>query len=144
MDALEIAPPGMMPPSLCLATAANPIDATQPQEEQSGLPPYWHGVIEVLRSADNVRVVSAKTQSLGLCGGAANCRIRPSAISSLGYFFRNSDISAITRTRSSAVNISGRRSPICGVKRLNHTLLVSGRGVQNCRNSSRYPDRFII
>ena len=36
MEALKIAPTGMMPPSLCAATAASPMDATHPHEPQSG------------------------------------------------------------------------------------------------------------
>jgi hypothetical protein len=52
---------------------ARPIEAMHPQEAQSGLPPNWHGVIFVCKSADSVCVVSANTQSAGLCGGAANC-----------------------------------------------------------------------
>lgn len=42
-DALKIAPTGMMPPSLCAATAAKPIEAMHPHELQSGLPPNWQG-----------------------------------------------------------------------------------------------------
>src|SRR5882724_712942 len=78
MDALKIIPTGMNPPSLCAATAARPMDATHPHELQSGLPPNWHGTILVFKSADNVRVVRANTQSSGRCGGDANCRIMPS------------------------------------------------------------------
>ena len=40
-----------------------------PQLAQSGLPPNWHGVILVWRSADTQSVVLAKTQSSGESGG---------------------------------------------------------------------------
>ena len=43
----------------------------QPQLLQSGLPPNWHGVIFVVRSAEMVVVVCAKTQSSGESGGSA-------------------------------------------------------------------------
>jgi hypothetical protein len=73
MDALKIDPTEIIPPNLCAATDAKPMDAMHPQELQSGFPPNWHGVIFVSRSADKVCVVSANTQSFGLCGGEANC-----------------------------------------------------------------------
>jgi hypothetical protein len=107
IEDLKIDPTESTPPSLCAATAANPIDAMHPHEEQSGFPPNWHGVIFVTKSADNVCVVSAKTHSCGLCGGDANCRITASGISNFGYRFRNTIISSITRPRSSRVSISG-------------------------------------
>ena len=47
------------------ATAARPADATQPQLAQSGVPPNWHGVMRVVRSAEIVVVVRAKTHSSG-------------------------------------------------------------------------------
>ena len=43
----------------------------QPQFSQSGAPPNWHGVIFVVRSAEIVVVVRAKTHSSGECGGSA-------------------------------------------------------------------------
>src|SRR6266404_567149 len=110
-DALKIVPTERIPPNLCEATAARPMDAMHPQDAQSGLPPNWHGVIFVRRSADNVWVVSAKTQSCGLCGGEANCRISPARMSSFEYCFRNSIMSAMACARSSALKISGIRSP---------------------------------
>jgi hypothetical protein len=64
-DALKIVASGMTPPNLWAATAANPIDAMHPHELQSGVPPNWHGMILVFRSADKVLVVCAKMQSLG-------------------------------------------------------------------------------
>src|ERR1700693_5778244 len=94
-------PTGRIPPNLCEATEAKPIDATHPQDAQSGFPPNWHGMIFVSRSADNVWVVSAKTHSLGLCGGEANCRITACGISSFGYCFRNCVMSAMACARSS-------------------------------------------
>ena len=59
----------MTPSSWCRATAARPADAMQPQLLQSGAPPNWHGVICVVRSAEIVVVVRAKTQSSGDAGG---------------------------------------------------------------------------
>jgi len=70
-------PTRSIPANLCAAMEAKPMDAMHPHEAQSGFPPKRHGVIFVARSADNVPVVSAKTQSWGLCGGEANCRITP-------------------------------------------------------------------
>src|SRR5580704_18493195 len=104
------------------------MDAMHPQEEQSGFPPNWHGVILVCRSADNVRVVRANTQSGGLCGGEANWRITTSGMSNFGYLLRNCTISVIARCRSSELRISAILSPTWGVNRLNHTFLISGRG----------------
>jgi hypothetical protein len=72
MEALNMAPTESIPPNLWAAMDAKPIDAMHPHDEQSGFPPNWHGVIFVSRSADNVRVVRANTQSWGLCGGEAN------------------------------------------------------------------------
>ena len=43
----------------------------QPQLLQSGVPPNWHGVIFVFRSAETVVVVRAKMHSSGDCGGSA-------------------------------------------------------------------------
>src|SRR5271157_5051242 len=107
MEALKMLPTERIPPNLCAAMDAKPMDAMHPQEAQLGFPPNWHGVIFVSRSADKVWVVSANTQSWGLCGGEANCRITTSGISSFGYRLRNSNISAMTRLRSSGVRISG-------------------------------------
>src|SRR5262249_9452124 len=84
IDARKMAPTGINPPSLWAATAAKPIEAMHPHDLQSGVPPYWHGVISVRKSAETVLVVSANTQSLGLSGGSANWRINPSGISSFG------------------------------------------------------------
>ena len=43
----------------------------QPQLLQSGVPPNWHGVICVVRSAEIVVVVRANTHSSGDAGGLA-------------------------------------------------------------------------
>ena len=61
----------MKPNSWCRATAASPAEAMQPQLLQSGVPPNWHGVIRVVRSAEIVVVVRAKTHSSGESGGFA-------------------------------------------------------------------------
>src|ERR1700730_5615413 len=106
-EALKMVPTESIPPNLCEATEAKPMDAMHPQDAQSGFPPNWQGVIFVCRSADNVWVVRAKTQSWGLCVGEANCRITTSGMSSFGYCFRNCDISAMARARSSGCRISG-------------------------------------
>lgn len=135
IEALKIAPTGTKPPNLCAATAASAIDAMQPQAAQSGLPPNWQGVTCDRKSAEIMPVVRAKTQSSGLCGGFANCSIMAFGMSSFGYSWRSFNISAIARARSSALNISGNWSPICGVKILNQIRLISGLGVQNSRNS---------
>src|ERR1700722_999851 len=137
MDALKIRPTGIRPPSLWAPTEAKPMDAMHPQDEQSGFPPNWHGVISVLRSADNVLVVCAKIQSAGVRGGDGNSWMSTSGMSSFGYLRRNRIISEIAVARSSGPSISGRLSPICGVNRLNLTFLISGRGVQNFKKSSR-------
>ena len=107
IDVLKIAPMGIIPPSLCAATAARPMEATHPHDEQSGFPPYWHGVTFVLRSAVSIWVVRAKTHSCGLAGGVANWRINPSTMSSFENSFRNFNISRIASARSDAVSISG-------------------------------------
>jgi hypothetical protein len=65
-EALKIFPTGITPSSLYAATAAKPIDAMHPHDSQSGFPPNRQGAIFVLRSADNVSVVRAKTHSFGL------------------------------------------------------------------------------
>jgi len=97
MEALKMVSTESIPPNLCEAMEAKPMDAMHPQDAQSGFPPNWQGVIFVRKSADNVWVVSAKTQSLGLCGGEVNCRITASCMSSFGYCFRSSERSAIAR-----------------------------------------------
>ena len=45
--------------------------AMQPQFEQSGLPPNWHGVMRRSRSDEKHSVVCAKMHSSGDCGGLA-------------------------------------------------------------------------
>jgi hypothetical protein len=54
MDALKMVPTESIPPNLCAATEAKPIDAMHPQDAQLGFPPNWHGVIFVSKSADKV------------------------------------------------------------------------------------------
>jgi hypothetical protein len=54
MEALNMTPTGSMPPNLCAATAVKYMDATHPQDVQSGFPPNWQGVMLVFRSADKV------------------------------------------------------------------------------------------
>src|SRR2546422_11591590 len=107
MEALKMLPTERIPPNLCAATEARAMDAMHPQDAQSGFPPNWHGEIFVCRSADNVWVVSAKTQSWELGGGEANCRITAAGMSSFGYCFRNSTMSAMAYARSSELRISG-------------------------------------
>ena len=70
-DPEKIAPTGTTPQSLWRATAARPADATHPQLLQSGEPPNWHGSMRVVRSAEIVVVVRAKTHSDGESGGLA-------------------------------------------------------------------------
>src|SRR5262249_26863599 len=101
MEALKMLSTVRIPPSLRAAIEASAMDAMHPQDAQSGVPPNWHGVIFVCRSADKVCVVSAKTQSCGPTGGEANCRITDSGMSSFGYCFRNCSISLMARVRSS-------------------------------------------
>ena len=60
--------------------AAKPIEAMQPQREQSGSPPNWQGLIFDVKSAEMVVVVRAKMQSRGFWGGEANSRIVGSSI----------------------------------------------------------------
>src|SRR5262249_23311461 len=64
-------PTGTKPRTRCLARAARPAEAMQPQCEQSGAPPNWHGVMRVSRSAEMLVVVRANTQSSGEAGGFA-------------------------------------------------------------------------
>jgi len=59
--ALKIVPTGMTPTSLCVATAASPMDATHPHESQSGLPPQlaearrrWDAILLPQIASDNV------------------------------------------------------------------------------------------
>jgi len=90
------------------------------------------GVILVFKSADNVRVVRANTQSRGRCGGDANCR-SCSGMSSL-------DIACVTGTCRDRLRALLRVSiqqliSHCGLTAKPY-LLVSGRGVQNCRSRS--------
>ena len=48
------------------AMASRPADAMQPQLEQSGLPPNWHGAMWRSKSADTQVVVCANVHSAGL------------------------------------------------------------------------------
>ena len=66
---------GMKPRIWWRVTAASPADARQPQFSQSGAPPNWHGVIVVVKSAEIVVVVCAKTHSSGERGGSAYASI---------------------------------------------------------------------
>src|SRR5688572_4752069 len=68
-EALKIERSGMRPPSRWLPRASNPTEAMQPHCVQSGSPPYWHGEIGCLRSADTHAVVREKMHSSGDCGG---------------------------------------------------------------------------
>ncbi len=74
-DALKIAPTRRPPGSRCRPTAARPADAMQPHCEQSGMPPNWHGVILVEKSAETHSVVCAKMHSSGDSGGSASASI---------------------------------------------------------------------
>src|SRR5215467_5463455 len=58
------------PGSLILPIEFKPADAMQPHCEQSGLPPNWHGLTRLFRSAVIVRVVFAKMHSVGFDGGS--------------------------------------------------------------------------
>src|SRR5438067_1506924 len=46
-EALKMVSRESIPPNLCEATEAKPMDAMHPQDAQSGFPPNWHGVILV-------------------------------------------------------------------------------------------------
>ena len=61
----KVSPPG----SVWWPTAANAIDAMQPQREQSGSPPNWQGEILVFKSAEILSVVREKMHSFGDWGG---------------------------------------------------------------------------
>jgi hypothetical protein len=70
-DCSKIAPTRRPPGSRCRATASSPADAMQPQLEQSGLPPNWHGEMCRSKSAETQVVVCANVHSDGFCGGYA-------------------------------------------------------------------------
>src|ERR1700679_2614986 len=95
-----------------------PIDAMHPHCEQSGSPPNWHGSTIVLKSAENERVVCAKTQRSGDAGGRRNSLITLAGISNFGLLSRRRSNVATTLLRSSAERISGLFAPRCGVKKL--------------------------
>ena len=78
-----------------------------------------------------ISVVRAKIQSLGLAGGERSSRICDSCISRTGKRFLSRNKSSTTKARCSDVSISGPVAPRCGVKRLNHTLSISERPLQN-------------
>ena len=59
----------MRPPSFTPASACIPAEAIQPHSAQTGLPPNWHGLTRVFRSAERQVVSRAKVQSLGERGG---------------------------------------------------------------------------
>ena len=59
----------MRPPSLCCPSASNPTVAMQPHCVQSGLPPYWHGVMRFYMSAERQVEVWEKMHSSGDPGG---------------------------------------------------------------------------
>ena len=82
-DALKIAPTRRPPGSRCRPTAARPADAMHPHCAQSGVPPNWHGVILVEKSAETHSVVCAKMQSAGDSGGSASASISVCGICSL-------------------------------------------------------------
>jgi hypothetical protein len=48
---------------------ASPEDAMQPHSEHTGLPPNWHGVTRVFKSAETQTVLRAKMHSEGESGG---------------------------------------------------------------------------
>lgn len=98
-DAMKTCPAVRGPATRWCPTAANAIDAMQPHCAQSGLPPNWHGVILVIRSAEMIPVVLAKMHSRGLRGGDANSRMTASGISNFGYLSRNCRSSVIAATR---------------------------------------------
>src|ERR1700730_1018620 len=98
IDPSNIDPTGTNPKIGGRPPAVSPADARQPQLLQSGAPPNWHGVIFVVKSADTVIVVRAKTHSSGDCGGAAYASISPCGIFSFGYRSRNAIRSATTRS----------------------------------------------
>src|SRR5690242_5462568 len=91
----------------------------QPQLEQSGAPPNWHGVIFVSRSADTHSVVCAKMQSSGDDGGSRYASSSGRGICSFVNVSRITLSCATTRLRSSGASFSADSSPTCGVYRLN-------------------------
>src|SRR5207253_9861058 len=83
-DPVKIDPTGMTPNTRYWAIAARPTEAVHPQLLQSGMPPNWHGVIFVVKSAEMLLVMRAKTQSFGDSGGGANNSISSFGSVSLG------------------------------------------------------------
>ena len=75
-----IAPSDNPPGKRWRAIAAMPAEAMQPQLEQSGFPPNWHGVMAFFRSAETQRVILANVHSLGEAGGAAYAASTPSGM----------------------------------------------------------------
>jgi len=70
IDASRMAETGIIPPSLTPVTACITADARQPHSLHTGLPPSWHGVTRVSRSADRQVVSRAKVHSAGEWGGS--------------------------------------------------------------------------
>src|SRR3954466_11543010 len=87
------------------------MEATQPHCEQSGLPPNWHGVTTVFRSAEITVVVCAKIQSSGDVGGIPQSLICASNMSSFGDAVRRRRSSATHCVRFVGERISAATSP---------------------------------
>ena len=68
-DASRMAERGISPPIFKLASACIPAEAIQPHSSQTGLPPNWHGVTRVCRSAERQLVSLANVHSSGERGG---------------------------------------------------------------------------
>src|SRR5215831_1072978 len=69
IDAFKIAESGTIPPSFSLPRPCIPAEAMQPHSSQTGFPPSWHGVMELLRSAERHVVSRANSHSWGERGG---------------------------------------------------------------------------
>src|SRR6185369_17528985 len=103
----------------------------QPHCEQSGLPPYWHGVMAFSRSADRHSVVFEKMHSSGFLGGFKYPRTTDGIMScSFGSLAYNETISSTSSFLSAGRKRSTESSPCCGVYRLNQIRFTSGLDAQ--------------
>ena len=117
----------------------------QPQREQSGSPPNWHGSTLVLKSAEMVRVVRAKMHSLR--------RLRRMQ-KGLQHTFRHIQLgidvrgppkaSRSRRVARSSVRHSTGSAPRCGVKMLIQIFSAADWPTRNRGTRRRYPGRRAI
>jgi hypothetical protein len=126
-----------IPASLSRPMAVIPTEATHPHSEQTGLPPNWHVVMRVARSADRHSVLRAKMHSAREAGGRRYPSKTYRGSCTSGKRCAHVANSFKARARSPFWSCSAKSLTACGVNRLNQILRAFERSDQKRANSAR-------